>query len=328
MFSYTYPELALLSESITDSQGHTFKPLDLRKGYAYFWSDKDEQQQPVSLWLAWQKSVQIASKKANVVPQRVMDYFQKTKGLSKPPANEVVIETTAVQSAKPTKPLFATSYSGMQLFEQCPYRWSQEKWYKTVPYEEGEAAKWGNRVHLAFENTLNKRPTPEDTKILTDHGWMKYANAFLAAEAKAETEICLTEDLKPCGWRDWNKVWFRLKADILVKKERVLKYFDIKSGKRKEDPFQIETTWAVASQHYPEVEEFDGKLLFLKEKENAVWGPGVLTREDLPRIWAKIYAITDRMKEAVKHENFRMQANGLCRQYCGATMCPHCGRGK
>lgn len=330
MHLYTYPELVLLSEQVTSSDGHVFTPVDLRKGFVWVW--EDEQQLPKGLWQSWQKSVQVASKKAGVVSPKVMDYFHATKHLSKPPAEGdtsllgAKLEPVLVKT--PTKPLFATSYTGMTTFEQCPYRWAQEKWYKTVPYEESEAAKWGNRVHTAFERTLKGTPNAEDTKILNDHGWMKYAQAMLKAEGElsAERELCLTEDLNLCGWKDWNTVWFRLKADILLKKGAVLKYFDLKSGKRKEDPFQIEVTWAVAAQHFPDTEEFDGRLIFLKE--NSVWGPGVLTREDLPRIWEKILAITNRMKEAVKHENFRMQSSGLCRQYCGCTTCPHCGRGK
>lgn len=336
MHNYTYPELTLLSEEVTSSEGHTFKPIDLRKGYVFAWSEKDEQHQPISLWVAWQRSVQRASKKSGVVPSRVMDYFQNTKHLTKPPAegDKTLLgePLEAVKSAAPTKPLFATSYSGMQLFELCPLKWAAEKWYKTVPYEEGEAAKWGNRVHLAKEHILLEKPTAEDVKLITDQGWMKYPQAMLKARDAGSTllvekELCLTESLTPCGWKDWNTVWFRLKADVLLLKDAVAKYFDWKTGKFKDDPFQIETTWAVLSKHHPEMEEFDGKLIFLKE--NKIWGlEKPLTRADLPRIWDKIFAITDRMKEAVKHENFRMVKNGLCNQYCGNTACPHCGRGR
>lgn len=335
VISHPVPRITLEEEK--------FSIEDIKKGYRYEWTDLDQQYKPKSLWLAWQRDVQIASRTPDMVPQHVVDYYQDTKHLGRPPQpGDVVLRTgkdlmvapqyNHTEASKPSgKPLFAISYTGMTTFQQCPAKWAAEKWFKTVPYEEGEAQAWGNRVHLAMENYLQGTHTPADKQLLVDNGWEKYPQLILQQVEKAgadlfvEKEICVTQLLQPCGWKDWNTVWFRNKADVLIKKLSKLKYFDWKTGKRKEDEFQMEVTWAIAAQHFPDVEEFDGKLIFLSDPNPVFSLPKPLTRDDLTGIWDRIHAIHDRMLKAAQSGIFQEKSSGLCKKYCGNTACIHCG---
>jgi hypothetical protein len=232
-------------------------------------------------------------------------------------------------------PRFATSFSGMESFLQCAFKWAAEKYYKTVPYEESEAAKQGNRGHKTAENyALNKldggaRPIEAEMLKYTQ----RYLDFFLSlpgAEILVEKEMCCTKDLKPCGWKDWNTVWFRGKGDLLVIKDRKLIIPDWKFGKKKDDTFQIEVMVALADIWYGDKwDTADGKLIFVKEPDPAkalVSLPKLITKADIPAIWEKIFAITNRMEQACEAGIFRKSTSGLCKQWCGNLHCEHNGR--
>lgn len=231
-------------------------------------------------------------------------------------------------------PRLAFSFTAMEKFMQCPRAWAADKYYKAVPYQETEHTIWGNRVHTAAENYLRNaldggvRPVEEECLPLVK----RYCDFFLSmkGDLHIEKEICCTKDLAPCGWKDWNTVWFRFKGDVLVIKDRRLIYADWKSGKKKDDFFQIEVAVALADLYFPDAfDTADGKLIFVKESDpkKAIVGlPKPITKADIPAIWEKIYAITNRMTEAWEHANFRMQTSGLCKAYCGDLSCIHNGK--
>jgi hypothetical protein len=283
------------------------------------------------LWLAWQKDVQAASNIIGKVPVPVMDQFQATKIYNRPPWGETKEAATPVAVQRPR---FTWSYTSMQEFITCPAMWAAKRFYKTIKEAETEQQRWGQSVHEANEKALKgAKLSSGDKKIIDESGSEPYLNALLnaknsGAELMVEREMCFTEDLKPCGWKDWNTVWVRGKGDVLVfqrHKKKVVVY-DWKTGKIKDDVAQIELMLIFASWLEPEIETFDGKLIFLKY--NKVLGlPAPLNREQLQEKWAGFLSTVNQMQQAWNNESFRKQTNGLCRQYCGNRECPHCGRG-
>lgn len=350
----TFPEVLASKKPVSDACGYLVAGPDRRGANALH---------PSKLWLVWKRDVEAAGMKS---PVPVREWLARTRHLTHPPKGDDlniyssagpsifeaeiisggdVIDLDLNTPAVPANPCsgklanpphFATSFSGMEEFLQCPYKWAAAKYYKVVPYEESEAAAWGNRVHKTAENYLlnaldgGTRPVEADCLPLVK----KYCDFFLASGAAlhVEKEMCFTKDIKICGWKDWNTVWFRGKGDLLAIKNRKLTVADWKSGKTKDDLFQIEVMIAMADLYFGDLfDEADGKLIFVKEadpKKALVGLPKPVTKADIPKIWEKIFAITRRMEEAWETANFRMQTNGLCKNYCGNIYCIHNGRRK
>ncbi|OHD24250.1 MAG: hypothetical protein A2Y38_19990 [Spirochaetes bacterium GWB1_59_5] len=371
LHSLTFAEVIESKKSVADRRGYLVAGPDRKGANAIL---------PASLWKTWQHDVQVAMANPGLVPVpvRVQEYFQRTKHLQSPPKpgtdiniygsnpamnsqditdliqggntldidlgmgtpTGVPVAPNPCQGVLAKPPRFATSFSGMESFLQCPFKFAAEKYYKTVPYEETVHTIWGNRVHKTAENyVLNRldggtRPVEEECLALVK----RYCDFFLSlpgAEIHVEQELCCTKSLKPCGWRDWNIVWFRGKGDLLVIKDRKLIIPDWKTGKVKNDIFQIEVMVALADlYHGDKFDTADGRLIFVKEPDpkKAMVGlpkeiyPNGVTKADIPKIWEKIFAITNRMEQAWETANFRVQSNGLCWQYCGNLHCVHNGR--
>ena len=298
----------------------------------------------------------------------MQDYFQKTKGLSRAPRKDdrtpeaglrfangdpgdnvinrgAELDALLTQEVPPmalklvNPPRFATSYSGIKSFLNCPYRWAAEKYYKTVQFVEGPEAAEGNHIHTAFENIIKGAPAAGDIELIKGRGWAHYLKAIFGAIkagalVQAEKELCFTKDMQPCGWRDWNTVWFRFKGDVLIHKAPKIFYFDWKSGKRfskrgddQADELQLKIAWAVIALHHPEMEEFVGNLIYLKEPtaERAIYQVRY-NRSHLSAIWEELLSITGRMEEAWASGVFRQCSSGLCRAHCDVMDCAHNGR--
>lgn len=367
----TFPEVAESKKPVADRCGYLVAGPDRQGANAVI---------PEKLWRMWQRDVQAAgtvpaavqdyferTKHLTMPPkgglqievygsnpalrpikeEQVEDIFGELNLVPQICDLETVLVGIATMPTAPTKkknsnpPRFATSFTGMEGFCNCPRSWAAEKYWKTVPYEQSPEAKWGDRGHKTAENyLLNNLHTgnlPTEPEFLPYV--QKYCDSFLRSGAKilAEQEICCTKDLQPCGWKDWNTVWFRFKGDVFLLKERKLTYADWKFGKPKTTPFsnpdcpsQIEVAAALASIHMPDSWDiFDGRLIYVKEsdpKKAMVGLPAPIRREDVPSIWERIFAVTTRMEQAWENEVFQARSSGLCKKYCGDLSCPHNGR--
>ena len=363
----TYAEVLESKKPVSNSTGYLVGGPDRRGANAM---------PPAMLWKLWQQDVQGSRKKLRPA---VRDYFERTKHLERPPkpgaditiyggnpsifqeplqfketdmglfddlGGEVQKPVQARKNLNP--PRFATSFTGMESFCQCPRKWAAEKYYKTVPYKETAATIWGNRGHKTAENYLLNGGASLDgiggkwSNLKVEEECLpfvqKYCDAILRSGADkilVEHEICCTKDLVPCGWKDWNTVWFRFKGDVIVIKNRVLKYYDWKFGKvpdpryaNEEMPKQSEVAIALANLKYGDLfDTAEGTLIYVKESDpkSALHKDRVITKDDIPGIWSKIFAITNRMEQACESEVFQARSSGLCKAYCGDLTCPHNG---
>ena len=233
-------------------------------------------------------------------------------------------------------PRFTWSYTSLQEFLTCPAQWAAKRYYKTLKETESEAMRVGNMIHETAEHYLKQKlgQTHNPNKIHTMYlpHVKSYCDAVLASggEVFPEMEMCFTSAFKPCGWRDWDTVWVRGKGDVIVKKGNKVSLLDWKTGKYKEDFLQLKL-FAVMSALTPgfeDVQEFDPKFIFTKEAapKNILRLPEPIKRSELKQVLSEILIDVRRMEAAWESECFPAKKNGLCRQWCANTECPHCGR--
>lgn len=260
----------------------------------------------------------------------------EVQALTQPAAQ--VIDIPPAPAAKPfKKPRFSWSLTSLQDFENCPHCYAEKRYYKRVQDKPFDAQDWGNRLHKTAEdyakhlqrcaesNNLAKTDIfePELLAIVKP-----YCDAIAAAakggELHIEHELALTRDLKPCSSTDWNNCWYRGKSDVSLKKGTTMYVYDFKSGKKKDDPTQLELMCACEAILDPTIENFEGRYIWLKDKSVS---PAVtLTRADLKGVWSSILGRVKRMMDAWDAEIFPQRTSGLCKAYCPVLTCPHNGR--
>lgn len=219
---------------------------------------------------------------------------------------------------------FAWSWSQLENFEGCPWRWYNESWAKTVPYVQTDAAKWGDKVHKALEHRIGpgKIPLPSNMAHLE-----KFALPVIAAEAggaKLELEQKLGID------RSWEPttyfgqgVWCRSIGDWLAEKGRKGILGDWKTGKPKTASGQLDLSSAVIMAHKPYLVEVTTTFIWIGEHK-APPTTKTITREELPAIRASFLPRVKAMTDAVDNNRFIKKPSGLC-GYCsvGRSNCEH-----
>ena len=318
-----YPAFAAAKQPVIDLTGHLIGGPDRKQDDAR------------AKWLGWQKAIQQAERLGQV-PPNVMDYFQKTKHLAHPPkSGDLDIfgkhEIDVPKEDVIKKPFRLTwSWTALSTFNRCPQQWAAKYFYKTLKEEETEALRYGNAVHVAMERAVLGTHTPNDSGLIEGLNAAKYIKALEAARAKGaeihvEKELCFDRKLGFSSWKDWDNVWFRGKADVLIVNGDKLTVWDYKTGKVKPEPEQVKLMCAFAALYFPQAQTFDGKLLFLKHDRVEPCFEKPITRAELKPILKDTLAQVARMQQAVDCETFVAKKSGLCRNYCGVTTCPHCG---
>lgn len=303
---YTWPEIEQLigqRASVCTLQGYILSSKDRRC---------ETRADLSAAFGAWSKDVMYAAAGGKVVPPRVIEYHKQLNGV-KPEevliSNALVLETPEIQAPK-----FTWSYSALTAFENCPLSSAHTRYYKDVPWIETEELRWGNRVHTALENVLKRNSMTSDELLVAPY--KKYTDYMLAAggELHAELELALSEDLKPCDWFD-ARAWGRCKIDVTILKDGTAHVFDWKTGKVKNDNLQLIVCFIFLAIHFPEIQNFNGKFVWLKhDKVTGLDAP--LSRAELLPYMQDLITRVQQFRTAWDNEHFPARPSGLC-GWCG-----------
>lgn len=310
LFDYPYPELLTCKEPVVDEQG-------------MLWAGKDRKTEMQSdayrksLWRAWQQSF----KTRKYFPaQDAMDYFQATKHLSRPPQGGDTTLGTG-QPLKPVNvpPVFTWSPSKIMTFDTCPYQFAATYYYKTVPYTETVATKWGTRVHEEAERYMKGQASADPGAFKVVEKWVKVLDK-VQGERFIEYRMGVDENLKEAKWTEAEG---RMILDLGILNGEELRLYDWKTGRMKPDDTQMKIYALIMALRLPQVQKISYRYIWLKD--GTTTGDEVTRKELLP-IAKELKAKLNRMKDAWNTESWRQVRNGLCRSYCGAKECEHCGR--
>ena len=317
LYDFTFPELLETPKPVVDLGGRLWAGRDRK-------SDLANESYRNQLWLAWQKSFKADKALENEKPR---EYFIATRHLTKPPKAgdldimmQKPIESVVTLAAPAGPPRFTWSPSKLSQFETCPYQFAAGAYYKTMPYQETEATRWGIRVHAAAEDYMNGKPVtdPEGFKLVEK--WVKYF-ATIEGERFVEHKMGVDRGLKPAEWDDAEG---RMILDLgVLKPDGHLILVDWKTGKQKSDETQMRIYSLIMALRFPEVQKISYRYIWVKN--DAATG-GELLRSELGAVAKNLLEKIGVVRTAWEHENFPQTRNGLCRAWCGVTECPHCGR--
>ena len=219
------------------------------------------------------------------------------------------------------------SFTALQDFEGCPARYAAQRFYCTTVWQDTPQIVWGNRVHLTNEQYLKKIPVAEPELIEYSQPFLRVIESTEKLNLDVELEIALDENLTRTSWFAEN-AWFRGKLDVVVaKKEHTACIYDWKTGKVKDNPDQLKIFCAALAQVRPGTEVFIPKFIWLKDKSVSGLGvPEMITREEIPGIWAGILGRVARMQKAWDTETFPARPSFLCPWCAQYDECPNARR--
>lgn len=204
------------------------------------------------------------------------------------------------------------SFSSLELFERCPKQYHHVRILKDVKDEDNEYSLAGTRDHKAFEDRLTTGLSLPPHLAQHEDKCQVILNS--GATVKAEEELAIDRNLKPCGW--WDKdVLLRVKADVCIYKGKTSALFDWKTGKRRPKPFQLELGALAQMTYYPEIEHTHAAFIWLKENSSDKYN--FSRTEDQPRILEKFQSKVERVERAADEGVWQAKPSFMC-NYCPA----------
>lgn len=228
--------------------------------------------------------------------------------------------TTTTIRNKPKR--FAWSWSRLKNFETCAKRHYHYDIAKDIKEDESEAILWGKSVHEALANRISKgEELPKPMKE-----YEKWAELVLAGggDIRVEQQLAITKDFSATKWFG-DDVWFRGIGDVIKVNGPVALVIDWKTGKITDESQQLALMAACVFAHYPEVRRVRSEFVWLREDAST---RADLKRDDMPGIWRNLWPRIEQLQHAHNANEYPARPGGLCKRYCGVTVCPHHGEGR
>lgn len=216
---------------------------------------------------------------------------------------------------------YTWSYSGINLFKQCPKKYYRLKIVKDIVEPPQEHLLYGTAVHLAAEEYVR-----DGTPIPAKYGFIQeQLDKLVAIEGTkyCEYEMGLTREFEPCGFND-KEAWWRGIADLIIINGDRAYLVDYKTSKTAKyaDTGQLQLLSLALFKHFPEVKKVKAGLLFMVVKE---FVKAEYSVEDT-KGWIPWLQATHRLETAMITNVWNPNPNFTCRNYCPVLDCLHNGK--
>lgn len=199
------------------------------------------------------------------------------------------------------KPLVYT-FTNLNTYQICPHQMWRRYVKKDLEFKKTPEMDYGNEVHTAFEYRIGGKPLP-----VSMQQWEPFARAFDGLNAKAEVKLGVTREGRPTDF--WGKdVWFRGKADVVVIQGTAAFLPDWKTGKRREEPFELECQAMMLHAANPYLTSIKASYVWLKE--NSMGLPHDVS--DTSSTWARVNNIVEEIEDCMKSGEWEKKRSPLC----------------
>lgn len=203
------------------------------------------------------------------------------------------------------------SYTFVNDYENCPKKAFHKYVLRDVPYEETEAMRWGNLVHESFEKRIaHGRPLPkelEDYELLVAY--------FDGKPVGTELKVGMKKDGSPCGFFE-DGVWCRGKIDVSYLNPPHGIFFDWKTGKKREDPHELEIQALLLQSRQPDVRVITGRYVWLQDR--AIGKAHNLS--DTLSTYKQLVGLSDTVARNAAVNHWPARENNLC-PWCPVHSC-------
>ena len=208
------------------------------------------------------------------------------------------------------------SYTLVNDFENCPRKAYHVRVAKDVKQEPTPEMARGIAVHEAFEKRLkDDKPLPPDLGQFEP-----FALTLRNLKVKPEYMLGMTENGHGCDFFA-KDVWFRGKADVAVRAaDRTSAWLlDWKTGKVREDPFELECQAMLLWANHPELAHIEANYYWLREARIGERHNLTPTRVQTT---IRIGRLANEMRECQEKNHWPARPNPLC-GWCPVWQCEH-----
>lgn len=206
--------------------------------------------------------------------------------------------------------------------ENCPHKAYRKYVARDLPSEPNTPElEHGIAVHKALERRITEGTRlPEDIvgvdKITAGLDWLQRRGAVV----KAELALAIDATGKPLDF--WDKSgWLRGKLDAVAVGDRTAMIFDWKTGKPREDTFELRLQALLLKGKFPQLETIQGSYVWLRERR-------VGELHDLSDTERTMNSVRMQLAEIERRGNvWPKRPNPLC-GWCPVHDCEHNPRGK
>lgn len=208
---------------------------------------------------------------------------------------------------------FATSYTRQALYEKCAFQYKC-RFILKLPEEERYASQRGTLLHSKAEHFILGDITgvPKELEVYSEE-LITLREGLMTGTLSVEVEkdLAVTRGWGPTTYDDWNNVWIRAKADVVIDEGDSVTVIDHKTGmmydshKDQADIYSI-----LAFCHYPKAKEVSVEMWYYDNKD--LFLSSSMTKKQLPK--AK-KLLKGRIDKAEKDKVFKPTPGDYCR-YC------------
>jgi len=188
------------------------------------------------------------------------------------------------------------SYTFLNCFEICPKQAFHRFVLRDIKFTPTEAITWGVTVHDAMDKRIGKGvPLPAECAR-----YEYYAVVLVPLKPQTEMKLAIKKDGSPCSFFD-DDVWLRGKADVAIKQAPAAMIADWKTGKRREDSYELELHGLMLKAAWPEIEKITGHYVWLAD--GVVGRPHDLS--NFGETWDDLLETTDEIEMCFKRGEWR-----------------------
>lgn len=225
--------------------------------------------------------------------------------------------------------LMPLSYSRLSRFENCPSSFEHVYVNKTVQDAGSEVSQYGNRIHETLERYGRVLTDADDATLAAlrelEQGaeterWIGLVHRMVrrAGDKYFEHQMALDANRKPCGWFD-RSVWLRAIADVLIVNGRKAYCIDWKTGKKRDNPTQLQLFAAMIFAHFPDVQEVAVAYVWLAVDDVSIT---TYERRFETSLWGSLAPRFNAVQDAVELGVFPTKPSGLCPWCPAVEICP------
>lgn len=191
---------------------------------------------------------------------------------------------------------------------------------KTFKEKENAALLWGNTVHKAIADALEKK-APLPVEMLTYQPWVDRVAAG-PGKLLVEQKYAITKSFQPTSWFS-DTAWYRGIGDVVRIDGPVALVLDWKTGKLLVDSEQLMLMAQCIFAHYPDVQRVRSEFVWLKEDCST---PEIYDRAYAADQWLPVLDEVATLEAAYNSNNYPPRPNRYCRSYCPVVSCEYHGK--
>lgn len=216
------------------------------------------------------------------------------------------------------------SYSFLSDYQICPSRAFHKFVAKDVGFEDTPALRWGNTCHNGMDKRISAGVPLASEKDAEGNEigpakFEHFAKAFNGLRVETETRMGVRRNGTVCGFYDAD-CYGHMKVDLVYTPgDFTARLFDWKTGKKREDPWELRLQALFVQARDPELRIIKGWYVWLGEGPAGKLG-ACHDLSDVERTWAEVDSMMHTITNYAAINHWPKKEGPMCK-WCAVKQC-------